>query len=400
MENSLLHERMGRLKEWQPGESLNEILYNALSSLNDNATERFNKLTREIKSEATVNEHIPVIRVAVVSGEDAEKQVFLHPVAAADERPYRDTDYLSTIFADCDYITIQEMMSKKFTAEIQSAGGASRIQVGLRYSRKYLNKQTLLYHTFAANNLPWVTINSIYFYKFLDVYSVNDDDMCDVKVVHIDFKEYNEHLSHDKTLLWNIESMTVPASWEAKPSYNKIVYEHSIKGLKLSEHQYLVCPVKDEFISYKQGQMMYVRTHSKKFDEFELLRITGGNDAGNPLYLPTVSNARRAGLVNSLAFGRYLPTKGEAQRVVYSAGIDMTLEGIEVLPANRTNLAKYNGINFNPFVEMNRFITGDKMLLFKFKSGVESLWSYESMFYLLSELQLYFYEYRVVGELI
>jgi hypothetical protein len=402
MENSLLYERIGRLKQWKPDEPLNEILYNALSSLNDNATERFNRLTQEIKSEVAVNENIPVIKVAVFSGEDADKQVFLHPVAANDERPYGDMDYLSTVFAGCDYTTIQKMMGKKFKAEIQSAAGSRQIQVGLRYSKKYLNKQTLLYHTFAANNLPWVTINSIYFYKFLDVYSVNDEDMRGVDIIHIHFEEYNEHLSHDKTLLWNIEPMVVPTSWETKPAYNKIVYEHSIKGLKVSEHQYLVCPIDDEFRSYKQGQMMYVRTHTKKFGEFELLRIISGNDVGNPLFLPTVSNGRREGLVNSLAFGRHLPTKGEAQRIVRSinAEIDMTLEGIEVLPASRTNLAKYNGINFNPFVEANRFITSEKMLLFKFKSKVEPLWAHEAMFYLLSELQLYFYEHRVVGEMI
>jgi len=402
MENSLLFERMGRLKEWKPDEPINEILYNALSSLNDNATERFKKLTQDIKDEVAVNEQLPIIKVAVFSGDDADKQVFLRPVAPADERPYGDMDYLSTVFADCDYLNIQEMMSKKFTAQIQSSAGARQIQVGLRYSRKYLKKQTLLYYTFAANNLPWTTINSIYFYKFLDVYSINGEDMRGIDVININFDTYSNYLSYDKTLLWNIEPMTVPTAWEAKPAYDKIVYEHSIKGLKLSEHRYLVCPINDEFRSFRRGQIMHVSTHKKKLEEFELLRIISGNDVGSPLYLPTVSNRRREGLVNSLAFGRHLPTKGEAQRIVHSinAEINMTLEGIEVLPATKANLTKYRSVGCNPFVEANRFVTSDKLLLFKFKSKVDTLWSHETMFYLLSELQLYFYEHRVVGEMV
>jgi len=250
--------------------------------------------------------------------------------------------------------------------------------------------------------LPWATVNATYFYKFLDVYSLSDYDVGEVESVEIDFDPHEKYISYDKILLWNIEPIkTIVASCEAKPAFDTLVYEHVLWGLNLDKHQYLVCPIGEEFRCFRRGSTMCVRTYKKHLDELQMLRIIEGEDLSNPLYLPLISNQKKEGLINSLANGRHLPTRGEAERLIRScnSGIDIKLADMKVLPYTKKNFSNYKYIDYNYFVEANRFLSDRKLLLFTFESDMQKLWVYEAMFYVLSELQLYFYEYRVVGEL-
>jgi hypothetical protein len=58
------------------------------------------------------------------------------------------------------------------------------------------------------------------------------------------------------------------------------------------------------------------------------------------------------------------------------------------------------GLDFNPFIFANTFMPERRTILFTFKTEMEDIWKWEAMYYILSELQLYFYEYRCAGELV
>jgi len=398
MDNNLLNDRIGRLKKWEQKESLNEILFDALSSLNFYVNERFDTLTQEIRDESVLNNGAPVIRTAVCSSENIDNRLFLHPVST--EPPINSPDYITTIFVECDYHTIQELLRNKYTAEIRCKSKTFKIHVALRYSLKYLQKMESLYYLFNENEIPWATINGSYFYKFLDVYSTQNIGQADEFI--IDFAQYEKYVSYDKTLLWNINPINaIVAACEVIPAYNTVQFEHTLKNLQLDEHRYLVCLPGDKFTYFRHGNAMRVRTYAKHKEQIKLLRIAGGEDVDNPLCLPPKSNKKKTDFINVLARGRYIPTRGEAERIIHSMNeeADVQVVDMKILPCTEANILRYKGIDYNYFAETKGFLTDRKLLLFTFKTCEDRMWAHEAMFFVLSELQLYFYEYRCVGEM-
>ena len=452
--SSLLNDRIGRLKEWEDKESLNELLFNALSSMNAYIKERFDGLTQEISNELPLNDDSPIIKTAVCLEEDVGKQLFLCPVST--EPPMGCPGYVATVFAECGYRAIQELMGRTYPAEIRRGKQTVKARVGLRYSLKYLQKLESLYYMFSENETPWETANAVYFYKFLDAYIVADGvagqnvgglslgvpppggaggtsnanagGNVNVGDAHlgvplagatgvasnanagdaidsftIDFSPYEKQLSFGKTLLWNISPLALPVSaCDIRPAFNAVQYEHTLKSMKPDGHVYLICPVGCKFTGFRRGQTMFVRTYGRQFEQFKLLRVSQGEDMDSPLCLPTKTNRKRGGTLEALARKQYIPTRGEAERIVYSLGegSDLRLADMKVLPHTVKNIMKYKGLDFNYFVEANGFLTGKKFLLFTFEVGESKTWAHETMYYALSELQRYFYEYRCVGEMI
>jgi hypothetical protein len=414
MDKNLLNDRFNRLKEWENRASLNDILYDTLSGLANYADERFDALTREIADESRAFGTQPVVRIAVCSDENLDKQRILRPVSgqtpasgqtpvSAGARP-GDTGCLATIFVESDYYTIREMMRRTYAATIRFKTGAVGTRVSLRYSVKYKRRFASLYYAFVENELPWSTLNEIYNCKFLDVCCDQIDGRA-VEGFEIDFTRYSDFVSYDKSLFWNISPSSEPVEsreCDARPAYNAVQFEHALKNLPLDDAWYLIANAGDKFSALRRGQILYVRTYAKKLERIELLKITDGGDEDGPLHLPPASNKKKSGYIDAMAKGRRAFTAGEAERTV-RAMIDeseMRLIDINVLPCSDENVFKYGGIGFNDFIEANAFLRDKKLLLFRFKSGIGKLWAHETMFYVLSELQLQFFEYRCVGEIV
>jgi len=424
---------------------LNEILYSAFESIDAYIDERFKDLTEEVKdeviftkdhfenmlnqtninrrfgaeqlnqiaknimAEAPFSEESPIVRMAVCTLENLDKQKFLYPVSTdppvISKSPTYVTiapNYIATVFAECDYFTIQGMMKNVYKAEITTKEGVREIQVRLNYSDKYLQKLEALYNCFNLNEFLWATVNGVYFYKFLDVYATTEiyEEIVSFKV---DFGEFEEYLSYDKVLLWNIEKKTVEdGSYEVKPAYNTIQYECRLEGLDFSENRYIVYSISDKFNCFRRGNAMYVRTYKKQFDKIGLLRITNSDTKELPLYLPCKTNKKDPKAVNRLATRRYVPTRCEAERIVRSlkAEADVEFLDVKIVEPCEDNRSMYKTIDYNFFMKANEFLPNRRILLFTFKVNTAPIWAYETMFFVLSELQLYFYEFRCVGEIV
>ena len=409
MDDNLLNDRIGKLKDWEQTESLNEILYNALSSLHAYANDRFDSLTREIRDESALNNNPPEIKVAVCLTDKIDKQVFLRPVAT--EPPPGNAKYITTVFASCDYPTIQKLTQRIYKASIQGDTETLQTQVELKYSNKYLRNIESLYYAFNENELRWTTVDERYFYKFLDVYSTHDLKLRKIEGFEIDFAEFGKYISYDKELLWNVSPMTVPvAACDPRPAYNAIQFEHVLKNVPLDEDKYLLCSLGERFNTFRRGRDMYVRTYKKQFEQMDLLRIISNAEAKSPLYLPVKSNKREPGLIDSIAERRFMPTWGEAERIVHSLG---AMSGVRIVdiksPPEQSpytqlfypdkEITRYTCLDYNYFREENIILKDRKPLMFTFEINANDIWAYETMFYALSELQLYFYDYHCVGRI-
>jgi len=400
MDNNLLNDRIGQLKEWKQTEALNEILYKTLSSLHAYAKDRFDTLTDEIRAEYATNSKPPVVKVAVCTEDNLDKQIFLHPVAP--QPPFGNPKYVATVFAQCDYPGIQRLMRQTYKATIQGKAETFQTQVELKYSSRYLKKMESLYYAFSSNEQLWATINGRYFYKFLDIYSKQDINQ-DIIEYKIDFGSSEKYISYDKVLLWNIDTVISPvAACEPRPAYNAIQYEHLLKNIPVDDDQYLVSSIGEKFNSFRRGKEIYVRTYKKKYEQIELLRIISNEDAQCPLFLPMKSNYKKQGLINAVAGKNYVPTWGEAERIISALGeaADLRLVDIKIPSGSDENITRYKGIDYNYFIEENMVLRDRKPLLFTFEIRTDKLWAHEAMFYVLSELQQYFYEYRCVGKML
>jgi hypothetical protein len=157
----------------------------------------------------------------------------------------------------------------------------------------------------------------------------------------------------------------------------------------------------DKFDFFRRGKDMYVRTDTKQLEQINLLRVISNEDTESKLYLPAKTNEKKPGIINSMAKGKYTPTRGEAERIITELGeaAYLHLTDIKILPNTEENISQYKGIDYNSFREDNMVDKDRKLLLFTFNTNMDKLWAYETMFYVISELQLYYYEYQCVGEL-
>ena len=412
--DTYVDERLNELKKEIKDEAIftKDHFENILNEININrkfGAERLNQMAKNIMADAPFSEEPPIIKVAVCTLENVDKQKFLYPVSTeapiVSKAPGYVTEtpsYLATVFAECDYFTIQEMMKNTYEAEITTKEGIQKVQVYLSYSEKYLQKLEAIYNCFNANELLWSTVNSVYFYKFLDVHAAVDIYE-EIESFKIEFGNFEKYLSYDKVLLWNIVKMSAAVStYEVKPTYNTIQYEFSLQGLDFLENRYLVCSIFDKFSCFRRGDIMYLRTYKKQLEQIELLRITSSETKDLPLYLPCKTNKKTPRVANLLATRRYVPTRGEAERIINSlkGEVDLELLDVKILPHSEDNLLRYKVIDYNSFMKTNEFLPDRRILLFSFVGAIETIWAYESMFFILSELQLYFYEFKCVGEII
>ena len=75
---------------------------------------------------------------------------------------------LYTVFMNCDYLKIKEIMrSKKYTGEIITDNQKYKIKVKLEQNKSYINEIENLYGNFSKNSFCWKTINNPYANKFL-----------------------------------------------------------------------------------------------------------------------------------------------------------------------------------------------------------------------------------------
>ena len=398
-----LADRIARSWEVNPQGALSHMLLDTFLALDEDCRGRISQLEERISLERETGEGelAPVVSMAVCEKEDAGRQLFLSPVIS-DEKTHTP-GFIASVFMDCDYPTIKKSIGSVFPATVTTATQTLEIQAGLRYSQGHLKKIEDIYRAFIENGQPWTTVNAIYAYKFLDIYSLRHIDEA-ITGFTVDLKNFTKHADFNKALLWNIDTVSVPVTPVAVSAGNAVKYEYTINGLQPGLYRYLVRPFEERpqgFECFWRGPLLCLRTYAQSLTDIKLLRFCEREDAR--LCLPVTSNKKENSFTQRLAKNqaRFTPSRGEAERIIRSlrGAEGVSLTNMEIIPPAKENTACYECLDFNRFIEMNAFQTGRKLLLFTFKVEAEKKWAHEIMFFVLSELQYYFTGFRCVGEL-
>jgi hypothetical protein len=318
---------------------------------------------------------------------------------------------LVTVFMKCDYLTIQKLMELKrsFRGNLKTSKGNYPIRVKLQPETRYQDEVGKLYELFLKNGIPWKTVNHPYANKFFNVviseFTANPAEEEKISEISFDLEEYETYKTTDIILLWNVERIKMAGNGFPMPALDRVNYEHPISIRKTGvEHGYLL----DE----DQSNIKYlIRTEDEitvvspceKFDQWNLVKITQPTEGISNPERETFSNHRQTSFINQFAAKQATPvrTRGELARIANSFETSAYFELCDIEIADHPGIKSVT-YDLNPFIVDDIRVANDKKIMkVKFTAKKPELfYTYDLLSFIVSEIQMYFPEYRCVGELI
>ncbi len=312
---------------------------------------------------------------------------------------------------NCSYKKIQELVNNKkiYNGKIITDKRSYKIEIKLEQNRSYIDEIEKLYYTFQKNDIPWKTINNPYANKFFDIILTKCETMSEeeeIKEISFNLEEFEKYKSIDIIPLWNIERLKEKSTIFPSPTEDRINFEHIIPLNKKERESGFLVETEEEAVRYikrTQEKLIIISTQEKS-DNWNMLKILQPKEQqelSNEYKL--FSNRRKSSFINKFSQKQasIIRTKGEINRIVNSFQVSkyFQLKDIEIRDKQKEILTTY---------DMNFFIVDDirigidkKIMMLKFETTIEDNFIiYDVMSFLVSEIQMYFPEYKCAGELI
>ncbi|GMA99911.1 hypothetical protein [Pelosinus sp. IPA-1] len=404
---------------------LKDVLNDVFLNLYEHSETMYQQLEDRVFSEMSGVSDSYDVYTTVVSRQNLDPvHYFLRPMQVGDleEKQVNLTaivvdaiaEPLLQVFFSCDYRMLASIINggRIFHGTIVTNLGSITAEFILREDKRYLNQINELYETFLNNNIPWRTINNPYAFRFAEVLMEscqrpleNDETVTQIQV---DFGEYGQYVHYDMVPLWNVELLKLKSTGFPLPCEDKINFEHMVplEGIGI-EHGYLAA-FQNKNISYvrrtKQALVIVAPTELK--DVWDIMRIIHPTGGKTDVYTyPLVSNAKRQAFSDILAQKslRVIRTEAELRRLIgsFAAAANFSLSHIAIQPCSQEieNVASYE---MNCFIqdEIRRADCQHRLILNFTTTDRDSLFISDRMSFLVSEVQLYYPDYKCEGVLL
>lgn len=310
------------------------------------------------------------------------------------------------IFINDSYDKIQELDGKKLKGSINVKGEVYSVNFMLKHDIELIKRLEFLYDVFSLNSVKWKTYNSPYVRKAFVLKVIDFDESIynsidGTEEIVIEKEDLKEKWIEDHTLMWNIKETIINGDGLIRPTINRIHYEHTIllediKNVYLTpteHHVYHILKPNNETLKIftsEAGEILW-----------RILRI-GDKDysKSNQLKYSFFTNKSDLSFVNKLKLDRNIRirSEGELKRIIYSF-------------SKIREYFKFCGVEISqskegvfPLYEVNSFIVDEFSLKGKLtylKLSFEFLkidiYTMDLLSFLISEIQLYFPEYKCVG---
>lgn len=347
---------------------------------------------------------------------------FLHPIFKEDieDKKYdikemlqklknKEKVKLATVFINSSYITIKELIhnERSYEGKLITDKGIHKIEIKLEQNKKYMKEIEKLYDIFQSNSLSWRTINNPYANKFFDVALIKCEEITEeeeIKEISLNLEEYEKYKMIDIVPLWNIERVNLKSSGFPVPAIDKVNFEHLLSLKKLGVDNGYLVDAKEEvsYIKRTENELTIV-SPKEKAGSWKIFKIVQPQlEEIRKCEYRLVSNSRIDGFINrfSQKQASIIRTRGEINRIINSFEVSKDFE----LMAIEIEDEKEKGMTY----DMNSFIADDirlgdnkKIMTLKFEAQLkDSTIIYDLISFLVSEIQLYFPEYKCEGELI
>ncbi|NEW09800.1 normocyte-binding protein [Paenibacillus sp. SYP-B3998] len=420
----IILDRLSRMDDLEQRKLLKNIMTGVFLNLVDYQEDLNRQLEERVFKEVEEREEGQDIYVTICQREDIDPiHEFLYPMLEADrDKPICDLKHLlheknlegeatlMTVFLQCQYRKIQELLEGKrvFQGELITSLGSYAIEVRLQQNRTYIGELEKLYHVFQKNNTPWKTINHPYANKFFNVVwtgsrgAVGTEE--EILEIRVDLEEFEAFKKLDIVPMWNIERLALKNVGFPIPATDRVNFEHVLSLRKTgAEHGYLV-DGDAELIRYikRMPEELTVVSPQEKSGIWNVFKITKpiATKIGRLPY-GLVSNKRKDSFTGGFARKQALTVraKGEINRIVnsFEACEFLDLEQIDIIDRSDGKQATYG---MNSFISDHVRVESDKKVM-RLRFGNRGSGSFiveDLMSFLVSEVQMYFPEYKCEGE--
>lgn len=324
---------------------------------------------------------------------------------------------LFDVYFDCSYELFYDLLSsdRTFTGIISTDFNEYKAKFKVVQNFEYINMVEDLYKLFAANNVEWTTVNFPYLWRFVDIVIIGYESSIEgqqdtiipdenITSLSIDFEEYSKVAIQGMLPVWNIRSQNYALKTAPVPVENYLNYEHYIEQSDIKNNGGLLIDFQNLEVSSirKTEDQIIVVTDKQKID-WKILNIVPPANLKLDLYTSDIfTNTRTSDFINSFANtkSKFIKSKSELNRLVNSLQVKNHIKFVDI----ELHHEEYPAItiNLNYFIEdeirdMNSKI---HMLLLFEATDPDYLFNEDIMNFVVSEVQMYFPEYKCVGELL
>ncbi|AKG36026.1 hypothetical protein [Paenibacillus durus] len=429
----LVQDRLGRMEDLQQRQILKNLMTGVFLNLVEYQEEMTRKLEQRVFHEMEDDGQRYDIFVSMCSREDFDPiHEFLYPMLPSD---YADNTVdmssvasvireggelkLFGLFLEMETGEAQRLIQsgRVFHGQVVTDAGSYRIDIRLRQDKRYIHEIEKLYHVFLDNGIPWKTVNHPYAHKFVDVLLTGGEGEPgsheEIREITVSLDEFDACSRQEVIPLWNVERLSMKNSGFPVPAIDRVNYEHVLSLRKTGvEHGYLVRAGGEGEVRYikRSEHELTVVTPREKAGVWEVLKVTKPVETrlGRQLY-KLVSNRRRDSFTERYARKQAMVVRARAEiaRIVHSfeAAEVLELEGVEIVEPDRREALPLT-YPLNPFVSDNVRTEAGKLVMrlgFKPLAGAQGAKSIppfmigDLMSFVVSEVQMYFPEYRCEG---
>ncbi|EHS56367.1 hypothetical protein [Paenibacillus sp. Aloe-11] len=434
----LVQDRLSKMDDLEQRRLLKNMMAGVFMNLVEYQEEMTRQLERRVFEEIENTEEKFDVYVSLTSREDYDPiHEFLYPVLPSDTED-KKVDIsrvaevvreggampLFTLFLEMETERIAALVHSKriFAGMLVTETGNYPIRFRLEHNRSYILEIEKLYHMFLQNGMPWKTINHPYAHKFVDCVLIGGDGEPaaheEIHEITISLEEFDAFKKGDVFPLWNIERLSLKNSGFPIPAMDRVNFEHVLPLRKTGpEHGYLIDGAEGDIRYIKRTEEeLTIVTPRDKSGEWNVLKVTKPvtTRLSRQTY-PVLSNRRQDSFL-----GRYagkqaviVRAKAEITRIVnsFEAAQGLELERVDIWGGTGRNdisnlVSKTQTYPLNPFVSDNvRTVEGKQIMRLGFRRGSEeaapaspAYMLSDLMSFLVSEVQMYFPEYKCEGE--
>ena len=433
-EKDFLKDRINSIIDPDQKKYLYDILHDVFEGYAKYSDDKYNELENRIKDELPDDFDNYYIYTAVTARADLNKlsDFWFEAVEFSDTGGnFTELSAAVRVFANCGYEIIKPYLNQVITADVKTDKNEyAAVSLRIGFSKVYQDKIKRLYELFALNGKPWLTINCPFLFKFLDLTDIGGVIPPNETIIGYSLKNsgLSKYILNDMVLLWNVQGYATKSGvgkYEEKdpeinffPAENMVLYEHQIK-VKYPKSGYLFYGenLKNFYSQAHREKTNVISVISEVMEPEDIFvcRIANSNDgfgrdAVESPFAPQ-SNVREMRYADRQANRRRaIFTRGEIERICRSyrdisgslrlAGVFIDdIDHIDHIDGNDAAREDYFDLNY--FIETRQMDGSRKRLVFKFNALDRSdIFLYEKMWFLVSELQLYYNEYKCVGQII
>ncbi|MGL4866901.1 hypothetical protein [Cetobacterium sp.] len=397
-------------------EEFRTAILNSFTRITEGIDKKINKFEKRIlETVGETRENIDIF-IALISKEE----YYLHedkffPMLENTEISLKDAltirnGKFKEIYLSISSDKVEQYNGKILNASVTIEGETFQLKLKLILNLKYEEQVKKLYEVFNLNNLKWKTLLNPYLKKMFILQIIEYDEkllslLNGNEKIDID-KESLENIWHDDILLcWNIKEKEVLGEGIIRPTKDRIHLEN-ILNFSSNKNIY-VCPIENCYVylaeKIGQEQIMIISEDKKNilWKIWEIQEIE--EEKLKKLNYKSFNNKMELHFINKLKLEKDLRirTISELERILNSFSIFKEYFSFITATVIEKETENYIGYDVNTFILDEFRLKGhQKILKIKLKKLKKDEFTVDILSFVISEIQIYFPEYKCIGELV